>query len=356
MTLFSLVETYAALGDHRTGTSVDDATVTWFADELRTRGADVELLPYTFDRYDAHWEVRSGGRVVESLPLFYEGVGAVTSDAPTVGSVPAMSLLIGQPVYEPFLSGDVAVVATEGERLVVPNRAPKAPGDIPVVLVAGDTDLGDVTVEIEARVIRGRSSNVVARFGDRSDAPIVIATPLSGWFACASERGTGVAIALELGTYLGQRTNVVVIGTTGHELIDLGLKRLLERGHPPARAVLHLGANVAGAGDDGAFSLTRICNVAFPDDVNDGVTNALQRIDLTPNHIPIAQMREPARWVGEAKEWCALGVPLLSIAGHNPWFHTPQDLPNVSTSPELLDRALHALTDVGDLLCEGVRA
>ena len=45
--LFRLVEEYAALGDHRTGTDVDRATVDWLVARLESRGARVTRWPYT---------------------------------------------------------------------------------------------------------------------------------------------------------------------------------------------------------------------------------------------------------------------------------------------------------------------
>jgi hypothetical protein len=64
--LFATVESYAALGDHRTGTAVDEATVDWFASELEALGARVKSDPSAFPRYDARWEVKVDGETVES--------------------------------------------------------------------------------------------------------------------------------------------------------------------------------------------------------------------------------------------------------------------------------------------------
>ena len=84
--------------------------------------------------------------------------------------------------------------------------------------------------------------------------PVVVTTPLSGWFHCAGERGTGIAIALELAEGLARSYPVMVVGATGHELDYLGAKRYLEGISIRPAAVIHLGASVA-AGTPGVVGL-----------------------------------------------------------------------------------------------------
>jgi len=77
--LYQLVQAYAALGEHRTGTPVDQATIEWFATELGKRGARVYTVPYRFERYVAHCRLMADAAEVEALPLYYEAVGKVHS-------------------------------------------------------------------------------------------------------------------------------------------------------------------------------------------------------------------------------------------------------------------------------------
>jgi hypothetical protein len=77
--LYQLVQAYAALGDHRTGTPVDQATIAWFATELGTRGARVDTVPYRFERYVAQCRLTADAAAVDALPLYYEAVGQVHS-------------------------------------------------------------------------------------------------------------------------------------------------------------------------------------------------------------------------------------------------------------------------------------
>jgi hypothetical protein len=45
---------------------------------------------------------------------------------------------------------------------------------------------------------------------------------------------------------------------------------------------------------------------------------------------------EPDAWLGEGEVWSELDLPMLSVTGAGPWFHTPEDTPSNSTSPESL--------------------
>jgi hypothetical protein len=76
----------------------------------------------------------------------------------------------------------------------------------------------------------------------------------------------------------------------------------------------------------------------------------LDAIDIIPTSIPREEARDPSRWMGEAQEWCTLGVPLVSLTGYYPFFHTPKDLPAAATTPGLLARTADALTEVAVLL------
>ncbi len=82
------VVAYSDLGDHRSGTAVDEDSLAWMQAELTRIGAvDVRRMPYSFRRYDAQWEVRIDGNEVPSIPLFYEGVGNVRTADPATGSL-----------------------------------------------------------------------------------------------------------------------------------------------------------------------------------------------------------------------------------------------------------------------------
>src|SRR5260221_184837 len=107
------------------------------------------------------------------------------------------------------------------------NRTPLAPAwKVPVVLAAGRDEAAlqaaatagnPVTVRLEGRTVPGRGENVVGRKAGRGKA-VVVSTPKSGWFHCAGERGSGIAIWLGLARWLATtELNVVLLGASGHE-------------------------------------------------------------------------------------------------------------------------------------------
>ena len=104
------------------------------------------------------------------------------------------------------LSGRAAaVVATNnnpGGLLFAVNRTPVPGSGLPTMLVPGvladRIDDARIQVHLDARVVPGESANIIARYGSGTiEETVVITTPISGWFRCAGERGTGVAVALE---------------------------------------------------------------------------------------------------------------------------------------------------------------
>jgi hypothetical protein len=325
--LYGLVGGYAGLGDHRTGTPVDAATLEWFADACHQAGATTLLQRWEFPRYDARWQVRANGVEVPSIPLFYSGTGEVLATGVRLQRVDATGLA---PVGSPAGGGDAAAaLATDGRggRLVAFNRAPDATaGGVPAICVAGSVDADHVDVDLSARIVRGHSGNVIASFGAGARR-LLVSTPLSGWFACAGERGTGIAIALDVCRQLADDgVAVTLVGTSGHELDGIGVKHFLAHESAAADAVLHIGASVA---------VTRPAGAADRLYVRSSVTtSAFEGLDC--DYAQVTDAADPSSWFGEATQWCRTGLPLLSVAGTFPLFHTPDDLPEAATSPELL--------------------
>lgn len=359
--LYEVVDEYATLGDHRTGSSTDAATRGWFAARLESRRASVDTTSYDFERYDATASVTIDGRDVPSLPVFYSGTGTVGSSTPFVGEVDVARVL-EEPLDECLVAAHavgapVAVLATKDPngRLVARNRSlDRSPGP-PAVLVAGrELDAlrdGSVRVDVEARIVPGRSETVVARFGSEHGPPLVITTPLTGWFSCAGERGTGIAIAIEIAASLAARVPVLVVGTTGHELEHLGARAYLEQADLAPRAVVHLGASLAAGdrGDDGVLTLGAL-RFAFLDGV--GPTEAVVRAALAPAEVTL--MTGLRQWPGEGEEWRKLGAPVLSFVGGFDRFHTADDITEAVTEPALLTRVHDAVLGAALAVSEGL--
>jgi len=244
------------------------------------------------------------------------------------------------------------VIATQSPNggLVAVNRAPGPPLALPVFLAAG-RDLarlksGTLWLRFAGQAESGSSANVVAEFGafGNGRAPIVVTTPLSGWFGCAGERGTGLAIALSVAARLAADWPVRLVAPSGHELGYFGAADYLDGSVEPFRAVLHLGSCVAafgavprtGGSDRG--DLRVVANL--PDSAFIAVSSYLRPVDLVAER-PV-NPPDPACWIGESELWCPFlagsDFPMVSIAGTSPLFHTREDQPEAATSPHLLAR------------------
>ena len=91
--------------------------------------------------------------------------------------------------------------------------------------------------------------NLIARRERAGGRTVVLSTPRSGWFGCAAERGSGLAVWLWLARRLaasGEDT-VELVATSGHEYEYLGGERYLAEAPPPAttRLWVHIGASAA---------------------------------------------------------------------------------------------------------------
>jgi hypothetical protein len=217
------------------------------------------------------------------------------------------------------------------------------------LLVAGE--LADrlraakIHARLSARIIAGQTSNVIGRLGPGADRDrLLFTTPLSGWFRCAGERGTGIAVMLAVAERLAaDGVPILINGNSGHELVDLGAHRFVET-KPAVRAIFHFGASVAAGEHDGnALKLTDGVKIrAWVPGAESELATALTPLGKTPIVIEDAMRSSPDAWIGEARAWCTLDRPLISMAGGFPLFHTAEDVPDRATSPVLLERVYHA--------------
>ncbi|HJQ57084.1 MAG TPA: hypothetical protein VJ890_09275, partial [Vineibacter sp.] len=262
--LYKTVTGYSQWPHHRTGTPEGKATVDWFEAELRARGAATSRWAYDYERYDWRASVTASGQPIDCIPLYYEGVGELATDAPFVRPVALPNNFdksdLEQALSEAKGSGlRLSVFLTFGRFGTLPPRPAlvginvdpdKSTSGQPTLLVSGvhldAMASGAVTASISAKRIPDRAENVIGRMGSGDGAPLVITTPLTGWFTCAGERGTGIAVALELASQLAAEMPVAVIATTGHELENYGIRQQLKAGLGFApRAVIHIGASLA---------------------------------------------------------------------------------------------------------------
>jgi hypothetical protein len=147
-------------------------------------------------------------------------------------------------------------------------------------------------------------------------------TPRSGWWACASERGGGIACFLEMmrGIKASEPVrDVIFTANTGHELGHTGLDYFLHN-HPQlikdAHIWIHLGANFAaryGAAVKLQYSDKQAKLSLEP---------WLQANSITPD----AQADGGERPLGEARNIYDGGGRYVSILGRNGLFHHPADV------------------------------
>jgi hypothetical protein len=201
-------------------------------------------------------------------------------------------------------------------------------------------------VQLIASVTRTASSafNVTAKITGKNPAlpPLIVMTPRSGWYWCASERGGGIACWLELMRTLQAQEptrDVLFVASSGHELGHLGIDAFVDRRPgivPKTVGWIHLGANIGAAmlpattGQTSDSPESRNATVA----VRAG--NAIQASDdefedilnraMTSENLRIAR-RNPRGTVpgGEAETVHRGGGRYVSVIGSNALFHNPAD-------------------------------
>ena len=231
--LYAWVEAYAEFGDHRTGTSVDHLTAQWMSMRLGDFGLEVEGVSEPFDRYVAESELNADGAAVDHLPVYYCFDGSVATDKVHVVSFDPMSGgfpgAVDGAIDEARASGaEAAVLVTqhpEGSLVAVNRVLGAASAEFPVVLAAGrDLDRlqnGYIQLALQASTEPGMTLNVVGTnlrmFDEDITDPLMLTTPLNGWFGCAGERGSGIAVLLGVVAALRERA-MMVVASGGHEL------------------------------------------------------------------------------------------------------------------------------------------
>jgi len=371
-----IVDEFSDQGFHRTGTAVDNKSGEWLCDEVRRFGVVATREPFSLSRVDpVDGYLMAGGRRLEGLPLFdaaftdRAGVrgqfGPIESDA-DIGLVDAPPNTSGAGAL-----GDARragrhkalVCVTRGAQPgLCPNNADSFLNPFgPPVLQLSSEHLEHLqeqarraaSVNLTAAVGRTpvTSFNVVATIRGRNPtlSPLVVMTPRSGWYACASERGGGLVCWLELMRELHREPavrDVIFVASSGHELGHLGINAFIaNRGDITSRAVawMHFGANVGAA--------TRPDNtIQASDDEREAVlSQAMTALDLQiSRRVPRGTV--PA---GEAEAVHRGGARYISILGSSTLFHNPADRGSATVDAEVLGRFVRALTRVARTLSAG---
>jgi hypothetical protein len=179
-----------------------------------------------------------------------------------------------------------------------------------------------VTLVAAATRTPAQAFNVVATVAGRQPdlAPLLVMTPRSGWWECASERGGGLACwieSLRAVSAAKPARPAIFLASSGHELGHHGLYAFL-RAHPDlikgARAWIHLGANIGAAGGQ-----TRL--QASDDEIEASTLRTLEEAGASVSqHVPRGTVPS-----GEARNIHVGGGRYVSLLGGGPAFHTLQD-------------------------------
>jgi hypothetical protein len=282
----NVLQTYHAFGSKRSGGDGDDATGGWLEGRLRELGYATERqtfgVPFhktqsaTLRIGDLDLAVLpqspfvatpSGG--VEGPLIRWPGSGAPAGalalvtlpyrrwssfQAPDVRG-PVMSALDGG-------AAGVIVVTTgpTGEALALNAPVDAAPFSAPVAILAPRLartlpsllDTG-AAARLTVTGVAGRREayNLIGRLDRGAGRWLTISTPRSGWFACAGERGPGIAAWLALADWArsaAPELDIALVAASGHEFDNAGAHHFLEDGAPPPDKTalwVHLGANLA---------------------------------------------------------------------------------------------------------------
>ena len=355
MNLINLVAAYDNLGYHRTGIYSEPDTERLLCESLTLHGCKIEFHEYSYLHFTADSCVRLNDGEIVSIPLYYESVNSVRNSS----NLEIASIDTSQDEIKVYFEiqaimrrakrnfRDAVVLATrcESDLLHALNVTPVLKNNLPVILIPGtQAELISnqiILVETEASVIEKTGRNIIANFGDHKlGNSLEITTPVSGWFHCAGERGTGISLAINLAAYLGSSRPVTLVLTTGHELGYLGgfeFTQSLERG---PTGVIHIGSCVGASNSE----LSAYTNLSTK---QQGIIEK-SAADLNASIVPVSRPLETVNWVGESECWARFGCPMLSIAGSNPLFHTPEDRLPEATTPGLLDNTFETLVALGE--------
>jgi hypothetical protein len=366
-----IVHAFEDQGFHRTGTSVDRASANWLREEALQAGLTASLESFSLQRVDPlSAAFIAGGRRVEGLPLFdaaftnEQGVrgrlGPLESDAeigltealPNAASAGALGDARRENRHRAIIC-----VTRGGEPGLCPSNADAflRPFGPPVLQVGSELGswlqeqaLRRVDMQVFAHVRRTpvEAYNVTAKVtgADPVLPPLVIMTPRSGWYWCASERGGGIACWLELMRILSQAKparDVVFVASSGHELGHLGINAFVDR-RPGivsnSIGWIHLGANIGAAkrarsqqravdttsGTPPSASLPQAVGntVQASDDQIEGIlAHAMTSTGLTID-VQMPHNRVPG---GEAEVVHRGGGRYVSVIGSSTMFHNPSD-------------------------------
>jgi len=381
--LFSTVKKYVSLGEHRTGTPTDLATSEWIGKELKSVGYDVKYLEFPIRQFFPEKVFLAGGKdTIQAFPLWWvnEKINRVVtgtlvdaSKTKTFGanSIALIHLPLKQTKVNPKtyidslvnlgVTGIVAITDNKsGEIEAYNTNKNQQPWRVPIILIAPKDSAKalafaktakPITLAINGTFGDVQGRNVYGTIG-HGDKYIVVSTPISGWFTCGGERGSGIAIWLALAKWAAtQSSNYTFVFTanSGHEHAFKGAHEFLERNAPPidkTKLWIHFGAGAATLEwKNTANGLVKQTNVDpnrrffFSEAVKGSFEKSFKDIEAQK----ILANKNPG---GELVYVAQKGYTRFAgLSYGHPFFHVKTDDEN-TTSPEILEVTAKAFRDL----------
>ncbi|MBA66323.1 MAG: hypothetical protein CL756_00170 [Chloroflexi bacterium] len=345
----TIIQEYDSQGYHRTGTVTDHLSANWLIDKIRSIGLSAMKEAFSLNRVNpitSHIKINDS--IIEGLPMFdclYTDENGIKGTIGLYGDnvdIPVFEMNHGNINYSENLlyarqSGEykAVIVLTVGETpgLMAINTPEFGQHyGVPVLQISGEykeeitraiSSHKNVHIMVYADFEQSESYNIITEIkGSNNDLnPIVVMTPRSGWWNCASERGGGIACWLEVMQYIISKKvsrNVIFVATSAHELGAYGIQSFLDKRPDFIKKVsnwVHFGANIGAAVMPG----TRFCssntqlrqitsNALIKENINDAIA-----IDLG-----VILGRESA-FVAN------LGANVVVLQGTNALFHLQKD-------------------------------
>ncbi|WP_163410470.1 zinc-binding metallopeptidase family protein [Flavobacterium ajazii] len=380
--LFSTVQKFVSLGEHRTGTPADLATSDWLGKELVSYGYNVKYLEFPIRQFFPEKVSLSNGKeTIKAFPLWWvDEKASRTVTAPLVDAgkdnayckdnialihLPLKKQRANPKVYIDSIinlgvKGIVAITDNQsGEIEAYNTNKDQQPWKVPIILIAPKDSVKalafvksskPVTLAVNGTFKDVKGRNVYGTIGN-GDKYIVISTPISGWFTCGGERGSGIAIWLSLAKWaasLKSKYTFVFTGNSGHEHAFKGAHEYLEQNAPPVEKThlwIHFGAGAATLEyKTTASGLVKQTNVDpkrrffFNDPVKKSFNTAFAGIDA----VKVLANENPG---GELIYVAKKGYKRFAgVSYAHPFFHVNTDDAS-TTSPKILEETAKAFKD-----------
>jgi hypothetical protein len=369
----AIIDAFEKQGFHRTATDVDRASGDWLAREIERIGLTPALEPFSIDRVDlVDTALVVAGRRIEGVPLFdgaFTGADGVSGRLGPIDGDAEIGLAATAPnAAAAGALGDarranrhraIVCVTRGGRPGLCPSNADEflKPFGPPVIQVSSEETafLDDCArqrreVQVRAAVKRtaAQAVNVTAIIAGRnpSATPVIVMTPRSGWWTCASERGGGIACWLELMRELRDTRparDVVFVASSGHELGHLGINAFIDRRRDivsRSAGWMHFGANIGAAQDPG--NTLQASDDQFESLLADAMQAGGLRVD---RRVPRGTVPN-----GEAEAVHRGGGRYVSIIGRNALFHNQADRGPDAVDPGVIARFIDIFTTVAKRL------